>query len=84
MDPTWRIQDITTMQVTQLISGENCARALRFLRKNGRSPKPEGDTTSWKTSLFYYFQYFSSTHHYNLVNWQEQIEVIHKAFVTAH
>ena len=60
------------MQVTQLIFGENCARALRFLRKKGRSPKPEGDTTSWKTSLFYYFQYFSSTHHYNLINRQER------------
>ena len=46
---------------------ENCARALRFLRKKERNPKPESDTTPWKTSLFYFFHYFSSTRYYNLV-----------------
>ena len=68
------------MQVTQLSAVENCARALRLLRRKGRSPQPEGDITSWKVSLLF----FSSAHQYNLVNRQGQIEVVHKAYVTAH
>ena len=63
------------MQVTQLSAVENCAR-----RRKGRSPKPEGDITSWKMSLLF----LSSAHQYNLVNRQGQIEVVHKAYVTAH
>ena len=52
---------------------ENCVWALPFLRKKGRSSGLEVDTTSEKTSLFHHSHYFSSTHHYNLVNREGQM-----------